>query len=301
MSPAVFVSNSIRNVAIHVPTDCTGPLTIMNLPGQWSQAVLEHLHIATGLGPTDTGTTWGYVNIFDRSFGCIYDEHYSGNPLHMLLILGVSLALPFLRSINPLTKWYGLALVSGFMLLNLTLRWQVWGSHLQIPLFILWAPIVAITLSQVRDMDLSRIAALLAVSLSFIWIYNNQMRPFSGLISGIMPTRDEQYFQSAISYYPDFNSMTDLIAETSCDRVGLNISSLALEYPLWTLLREKDFEGEMEHIDVPNETRVFEDPSFVPCAIVSEGTNSQYAATMSEQLFGDFAVYLNETSGNSFP
>jgi 4-amino-4-deoxy-L-arabinose transferase-like glycosyltransferase len=299
MSPAVFVSNGIRNVAIHVPTDCKGPLTIMNQPGQWLLAGLERLHTATGLSPTDTGTTWGYVDIFDRSLGCIYDEHYAGNPLHMMLILGICLALPFLRSISPLTKWYSLALVSGFMLLNLTLRWQVWGSHLQVPLFVLWAPITVITLSHVRRLDLSRIAALLAVSLSFIWIYNNQMRPLSGLISGSMPMRDEQYFQSARGDYLDFHSMTNLIAETSCDSVGLNISSLVLEYPLWTMLREKGFDGEMEHIDVPNETSIFEDVTFVPCAIISEGANSRYAATMSEYTFGDFAVYLSEASGSS--
>jgi hypothetical protein len=299
MSPAVFVSNGIRNVAIHVPTDCKGPLTIMNQPGQWLLAGLERLHTATGLSPTDTGTTWGYVDIFDRSLGCIYDEHYAGNPLHMLLILGTCPALPFLHSIRPITKWYGLGLVSGFMLLNLTLRWQVWGSHLQLPLFVLCGPIVAITLSHVRRLDLSRIAALLTVGLSFIWIYNNQMRPLSSLITGSIPARDEQYFQSAKDYYLDFNSMTDLIAGTSCDRVGLNISSLALEYPLWVLLREKGFDGVIEHIDVPNETSVFEDPTFVPCVVISESANSTYAETMSEHEFGNFQVYLNEANGNS--
>jgi 4-amino-4-deoxy-L-arabinose transferase-like glycosyltransferase len=299
MSPAVFASNTIRNVAIHVPTDCKPPLTLLNGPGRWLLAGLGWLHTGTGLSPTDAGTTWGYVNIFDRSLGCIYDEHYAGNPMHMLLVLGICLALPFLRSVDPLTKWYSLALVSGFMLLNLTLRWQVWGSHLQIPLFVLWAPILAVTLSHVRQLDLSRMTAVLAVGLSFIWIYNNQMRPLSGLTSGSMPTRNEQYFQSAQGDYPDFNAMADLITGNSCDRVGLNISSLALEYPLWVLLREKGFDGVIEHVDVPNETRVFEDPSFVPCAVISEGVNSAYAASMSEHAFGDFEVYLSGSNGTS--
>lgn len=299
MSPAVFMSNSIRNVAMHVPTDCKPPLAILNQPGRWLLGGLGRLHALTGLNPTDAGTTWGYVDIFNRSLGCIYDEHYAGNSLHMLLIFGTCLALLYPRSVDSLTKWLGLALVVGFVLLNLTLRWQVWGTHLQLPLFILWVPVIAIALSHVRWPAMSRVIALGAVSLSFLWIYYNQMRPLSGLISGSMPSRDEQYFQYAKAYYPDFNSMTDLISGTKCDRVGLNISSLALEYPIWVLLQEKGFEGEIQHIDVSNETRVFEDASFVPCAIISEGENSAYAPLLAEHPFGNFYLYQGEPGKNS--
>lgn len=299
MTPAVFVSNSLRNIAMHVPTDCKPPLAILNQPNRWLLNGLGYMHRLTGLNPTDAGTTWGYVDIFNRSLGCIYDEHFAGNPLHMFLIVGTCFALLFLRSISQPVKHFALALIAGFVLLNLTLRWQVWGSHLQLPLFILWTPIITITLSQVRRPDLSRIVSLLAVSLSFIWIYQNQMRPFSGLIAGTMPTRDEQYFQYTKAYYPEYESMTALIAETSCDRVGLNISSLALEYPFWVLLREKGFDGVIHYIDVANETHIYEDSAFAPCAIISDAENSHYAATMSDQSFGNFHVYLNEANTDS--
>lgn len=295
MSPAVFASNTIRNVAMHVPMDCKPPLAIVNQPGRWLLAGLEQLHTLTGLSPTDPRTSWGNASIFNRSTGCIYDEHFSGNPLHALLILVTCLALPFLRTVSPRVKWFSLTLVTGFLLLNLILRWQFWGTHLQLPLFVLWAPIIAITLGRVRRPDLARLAALLAVILSFLWIYNNQMRPLSDLVTGSIPPRDEQYFEYEKVYYPDYNSMTELIARTGCDRVGLHISSLALEYPLWVLLREKGFEGVIQHVDVPNETSVFADPAFVPCAIVSEGANSDYAASMSGHSFDYFFVYLNET------
>jgi 4-amino-4-deoxy-L-arabinose transferase-like glycosyltransferase len=295
MSPAVFVSNSIRNVAMHVPTDCKRPLAFLNPPGRLVLAGLERLHSLTGLSPTDSRTTWGYVDIFTRSFGCIQDEHYAGNALHALLLLVTVLALPFFRSVGRRTKWFALALVLGFVLLSLILRWQVWGSHLQLPLFVLWAPIVAITLGSVPRIHLARIAGLLAVVLSFLWIYNNRPRPLSGLISGSIPTRDEQYFYYTKAVYPDYAAMTDLIARTECDRLGLNISSLALEYPFWILLREKGFEGVIQHVDVINETSVLEDAAFVPCAIISEGFIYDYAAIRAEQKFGSFYVYLDET------
>jgi hypothetical protein len=298
MSPAVFASNTIRNLAMHVPMDCKPPLAIVNQPGRWLLAGLEQLHTLTGLSPTDPRTSWGNASIFNRSTGCIYDEHYSGNPLHALLILATCLALPFLRTVSSRVKWFTLTLVTGFLLLSLILRWQFWGTHLQLPLFVLWAPIIAITLGRVHRPDLARIAALLAVLLSFLWIYNNHMRPLSGLVTGSMPFRDEQYFQYNKAVYPAYDSMTELIAGTGCERVGLRIGSLALEYPLWVLLREKGFEGVIQHVDVPNETSVYEDPAFVPCAIVSEGPSSDYVAILSEHPFGNYYVYLNETGVN---
>lgn len=294
MSPAVFASNTLRNVAMHVPAECEPPLTFLNTPGTWALTGLRSLHRMTGLGPTDPQTTWGFVNIFDRSLGCVYDEHFAGNALHALLIFGVCLTLPFLRSVDLLAKWIAAALVGGFVLLNLTLRWQLWGSHLQLPLFILWTPLMALTLGLVRRPDLSRIAALLAVVLSFLWIYNNEMRPLSGLISGSIPSRDEQYFQSMPESYSDYDGMADLVAQTGCKRVGLHLSSLVLEYPLWVLLREKGFDGVIHQVDVANETHVYADLGFVPCAIISEGASDDYAASMQEYPFGSFYVYVNE-------
>jgi hypothetical protein len=299
MSPAVFVSVTLRNMAMQVPSDCAPPLAILNLPGRWLLAGLGRLHALTGLSPTDPRTTWGFVDVFQTSMGCVYNEHFAGNALHTLLILAVCLTLPFLRSVNPLAKWFALALVMGFVLLNLVTRWQVWGSHLQLPLFVLWTPIVALALNRVRGQDLSRMAAWLALILSFLWIYNNEMRPLSGLISGSMPSRDEQYFRSTQVGYSDYNSMTELITGTGCDRVGLRISSLALEYPLWVMLQEKGFEGTIEHIDITNETSVFEDTAFVPCAVVSEGFSPDHAAIMTEHSFGAFLLYLNEADVKS--
>jgi hypothetical protein len=292
MSPAVFVSNSIRNIAIHVPTECESPLTFLNQPGRWLLSGLERLHNLTRLSPTDVGTTWGYINVFERSMGCVYNEHFSGNALHALLIFSTCLALLFLRSVPLRVKWLNLALVTGFILLNYTLRWQVWGSHLQLPLFVLWVPIVTITLSSFRWTGFSHAAALLAIGLSFIWIYNNELRPLSGLISGSALSRNEQYFLSTQAKYSDFNSLTKTVVQSGCNRVGLRINSLDLEYPLWVLLKENGFDGVIHHIKVTNETSAFEDPSFVPCAVISNGFIPEYAASMSESSFGIFTLYL---------
>ena len=227
MSPAIFVSNALRNIAMHVPVDCEPPLTFLNQPGQLVLSELERLHALTGQDPTDSRTSWGSVNVFDGSLGCSYDEHYAGNALHGLLIFFTILALPFLRPLSSPAKWLALSLVVGFGLLSLALRWQVWGSHLQLPLFVLWMPIVAVVLGRVERPDLRSALALLTILLSFLWTYNNRPRPLADLLNGAIRPRLEQYFFFAGTsfVYPQYRAASELIAGTGCDRVGLNITS----------------------------------------------------------------------------
>jgi hypothetical protein len=299
-TPAVVASTAIRNVALHVPTDCPAPLKILDAPGKIVLGGLQALHSLTGQNPIDPGTTWGSRNVFEGSQGCVYDEQEGGNPLHAVLIFLAALALPFVRSVRRSAKWLALALVAGFLLLSLFVRWQIWAGYLQLPLFFLWAPVVAITLARVRWSAFARGVAMLAVLLSFLWIYNNRLRPLSQLVDGSVPARDQQYFsyhQMAAFVYPQYRSVASLIANSGCERVGLRINSPVLEYPFWVLLREEGFKGELQHVDVGNELTVYEDPRFVACAVISEDGSYDHPASMKEQAIGPFYVYLDQATG----
>ena len=299
-TPAIVASTAIRNVALHVPTNCAAPLNFLDGPGRLLLGGLEALHSLTGQDPIDPGSTWGTQNIFEGSPGCAYDEQEGGNPLHALLIFVAALALPFMRAVSRSAKWLAVALVAGFLLLSLFVRWQTWAGYLQLPLFVLWAPIVAVTLGQVRGSTNPRGVAILALLLSFLWIYNNRLRPLSGLIDGSAPARDEQYFsyhQFAAFMYPQYRSVASLVAKSGCERVGLRINSPVLEYPFWALLREEGFKGELQHVDVGNELSVYEDPGFIPCAVISEDASYDHAASMREQPVGPFTLYVDQTTG----
>ncbi|HET6846087.1 MAG TPA: glycosyltransferase family 39 protein [Anaerolineales bacterium] len=296
-TPATVASTAIRNVALHVPTDCQAPLNFLDGPGKLVLRGLEALHSITGQDPIDPGTTWGIQNIFEGSPGCSYDEQEGGNALHALIIFLTALTLPFLRSVRSTAKWLALALITGFLLLSLFVRWQIWGAYLQLPLFFLWAPILAWTLDQVRGLAVLRGLALLTILVSFIWIYNNALRPLSRLIDGSVPPRDEQYFSyhpMAAFIYPQYRSVARLVAGSGCERVGLRINSPILEYPFWVLLREQGFKGEIEHVDVGNELAIYEDPRFVPCAVISEDGNYSHAANLTQQQVGPFYLYLDQ-------
>jgi len=294
-TPATVASTAIRNVALHVPTDCPAPLSFLDAPGAATLGALEALHSLTGQDPVDPGTSWSTQSVFEGAQGCAYDEQEGGNALHALLILLAALVLPFTVSLNPLAKWLALALAAGFLLLSLFVRWQIWAGYLQTPLFFLWAPVVALTLAQVRWAVLPRGVALLALLLSFLWIYNNRLRPLSRLIDGSAPSRDQQYFSYVnmeAFVYPQYRSVAKLIAETGCQQVGLRINSPVLEYPFWVLLHEEGFSGELQHVDVGNELSAYEDSAFVPCAVISEDGGYDHPAAVRELPVGPFHVYL---------
>ena len=297
-TPAIVASTAIRNVALHVPTNCRAPLNILDGPGALVLRGLESMHSLTGHDPTDPATTWGIRNVFKESRGCVYDEQEGGNPLHALLIFMTALAMPFMRPGSTRAKWLGLALMAGFALLSLFVRWQIWAAYLQIPLFVLWMPVVAVTLAEVRWADLARPIALLALVLSFFWIYNNRARPLSKLINGSAPPRDQQYFAYYLGafMYPQYRSVARLVAEAGCERVGLRVDSPVLEYPFWVLLKEEGFAGEIQHVEVGNELSAYEDPLFIPCAVISEDASERFATSMREQVVGPFHLYLNQTT-----
>lgn len=295
-TPATVASTAIRNVALHVPTDCPTPLGFFDAPGDLALQGLEALHSLTGQDPVDSGTSWGTENVFEGGRGCAYDEQEGGNSLHALLIVLTALALPFMRAVTPRAKWLALALVGGFLLLSFFVRWQIWAGYLQLPLFILWTPIVAIALGQIRFAPLARGLALVAVLLSFLWIFNNRLRPLSRIIDGSVPPRDQSYF-SYVSMeafiYPQYRSVAQFIAGTGCQRVGLRIDSPVLEYPFWILLRREGFAGEIQHVDVANELSTYEDARFAPCAVISGDASYDPPPTMREQAIGPFHVYVN--------
>ena len=75
-----------------------------------------------------------------------YHEDLAGNFLHAALML---LAIGFML-IGPgrggdIRRAFALALVVGFVLFCIQLKWQPWGSRLQLPLFVLGAPLIGTT------------------------------------------------------------------------------------------------------------------------------------------------------------
>jgi hypothetical protein len=143
-TPASLISNISRNMALHMGTP-------WNRANALTERVIEVLHTILNKDSNDPKTT--YANTSFKVTKASLFEDRAGNALHLLLILFsivVLLSDKQLRSRSSHLTGFFCALIGGFLLFCFYLKWQPWGSRLHLPLFVLWAPFVAVVLSKAR-------------------------------------------------------------------------------------------------------------------------------------------------------
>jgi hypothetical protein len=148
---AALASNTLRNIALHAGT----PAERVN---RTLDGVVRRAHDALGVDPSDPRTTWMALRF--HVTGPSRHEDAAGNPLHLLLAAAAVAALVGGRRCVARRVWaYAAALAAGGSLFVVVLKWQPWGSRLQLPLFVLAAPLIAVALARVPAPRASRLTA----------------------------------------------------------------------------------------------------------------------------------------------
>ena len=288
-TPGVLLSNSIRNLAMHVPMK-TG-VEAIDLADLYLMSWLRLIHQLSGLSPTDGRTSFSTAqDVFKPDHASNqYHQDYGGNPLHMLLLvaaIGTALFNPFFWRHFRYLWLVVLSLFLSFLLFSLYLKWQIWGSRLQLPLFVLGSGIIPLILFRSRKPAILAIPILVAL-FGFNWTFNNISRPVSLSALYDMYLRPAGYFLDT-EIYQNYDAMTQKIVEAECRTVGLAIGLDSWEYPIWMLFKEYDYAVRLEHIHVTNATANLQPVDFNPCAIISEGTNP---ILDNQYIFYSFANY----------
>jgi hypothetical protein len=263
LTPGLFLSNVTRNAALHLGT----PFRPLNLA---VDGAARALHTALGVDIDDPRTTWGGQPFSAPSLA--FHEDLAGNPLHLILILG-SLATCLMTSRCRAAPWvlsYAAAVTGAFLLFCLVLRWQPWHSRLHLPLFILWAPFVAVVLSAKLPRPLTYALAVVLLLSALPWALRNASRPLVGPGSVLVVSRSDQYFSNRPDARDSFVAAVEGLLGTGCPTVGLVAQGDDWEYPLWALLRERGGEHvRIRHVGVQNVSARLPSPDFEPCATVS--------------------------------
>ena len=142
ISVPLLISNMIRNIGLHIGT----PLWLVNLA---TYKVIYLLHMILGISINDSGITFG-----SHRFGIPFSfhENIAGNFLHFVFITA-SITIFFISSQRKEGRDlmnYCITVAAAFVLFALSLRWQIWGSRLHLPLFVLWSPFVAMVMNRVN-------------------------------------------------------------------------------------------------------------------------------------------------------
>ncbi len=270
-TPAVFVSNVMRNVSLHMGT----PFQMINIAEE--EAVLW-LHDALGVAANDPRSSgWmGTTEFTIREMNTFEDS--AGNLFHAATIIVSIAAFMFHKSLRAKQHVVGylVSVCVTFMLFNVLLKWQPWHSRLHLPLFVLFAPFVAIAISQWRTRLVTYIMAFLLVG-SLPWVLANQTRllvpVFKQRKSILIESRLDQYFEgNAISMKEPYLGAAAFVQERNLQDIGLMLPYDPFEYQLWVILKQGRTDVRLEHIEVKNvssaTTTLDSSRKFLPEAII---------------------------------
>ena len=220
----------------------------------------------------------GAVDVFEHGdFSQLQrNEDYGANPWHVLLIVFALVALGIRwargdRAGVPLL--IGVALAVGFVAFASTARWSLYATRYQLPVLVLWAPLIAIALASLHRI-LLRVAAVLLVVACLPMLLDSSTAP-APRSPGPRPATSPPTSPpgptatSSRSTPPTSSTCATPSWRAGCTRVGV-ANALTFEYPLWVGLEHAGWEGELRHVDVQNASGALEVADFEPCATIRQ-------------------------------
>ncbi len=229
-TPAAFTSNFIRNIGLHLGTPDEKVNAFLTKGVDW-------FHKEMGISPTEEQTTWPGMKFKVHKLS--FTEDSGGNLIHLILIFIVIWFFVFQKRKEKNEQLYISALLVGFLLFCLILRWQPWHSRLHLPFFVLFSPCLGICFSRIRTKWISSPLILLVILASIPWIILNPAKPLLSDNNVFRATRANQYFRLRPDAEAPYTQAATILANHSCFNLGAILSTDAWEYPLWPLLKEK--------------------------------------------------------------
>ena len=255
-----IASNVMKNVSLHLAT----PSDRLNHLGE---SAIRFLHARLGVDIDDRRTT--YTSKFYIPNFRIHEDT-AGNPLHLLLI-GFSLFLLLTNRRQLHWLLFGAGIAAGFLLFSIVLKWQPWHSRLQLPLFVLSAPLVGAVVSVTSRWVISAAMGFLLLLSAVPWVCSNSTRPLIGTESILKKDRIDQYFVNWSDLKEVYVGATRFLRSRNCHNIGLVIGADHWEYPFWILLGTGRQQIRLEHVRVKDlsSRKSYPRGVFEPCAILS--------------------------------
>ena len=212
---------------------------------RWNQAVYRaalRAHRALGLDPEDPATTWPGAH-FTPPINANHEAN-ANNRWHLLLFVFATVVAIATR--NRAWSLYAGGLLSAFLIFCLYLKWQPFLARLELPLFVLAAPLAAFLIDKLRHPVVAAVVptavCLFLISNARLALFENWTRPLKGPRSLFVTTRDDNYFSDLSQWNnrASYLESVDRAARSGCDTVGIDISENQVEYPFQALLRERN-------------------------------------------------------------
>ncbi|MBV9893481.1 MAG: hypothetical protein JO020_04865 [Chloroflexi bacterium] len=241
--PGLFAGTLARDLGINFVAT---PWAEMNMQAEGAVAAF---HTWLGVDLTDPRTTWSGERFRAQSTDLAYNESFASNPVHLVVIglaLVGALGLPRVRATRG--GIYATVVVAGMLLFAALVRWQPWHTRLELPFFVLAAPVVGVVLERVST-RLTYLAAAALLVYMVPYVISNDTRSLTGARSILTRSRTDQYFTNWPELRPQYLTAIKMLADEGCTRIGFAGYADSWEYPLWALLPGVQ---EVQQVDVPN-------------------------------------------------
>ncbi len=271
VSVGTVMSNVIRNLSLHANSGVPFLTRALN-------AALSKAHQLTGTTLTDPATTYHSGAFFFAKKFFIYDSQASCTYHLLLIIVAGCLALRTPKA-NSQLLWYSAPVVMSFLLFCALLKWQQWHTRLHLAYFALLMPFVAIVVARSFPRWCVWLTTAMVVSFAIYGVPKNESRPVFDSKFLRLPREEQYLFVNVPQLNQPLRQIAGVIAASNCRTVGLKLQFDDPEYPLWVMLRNRGFQGQIDHFYVQNVSASI--ATFVPepWVLVSTINNLPAAAT----------------------
>ena len=253
-APAKWAANLIRNLALYSSTPFAPVTSALNHLAQGGFDLL-------GQPPQDPASVWLNTAFGPSDNAKIQNGDGFGGIITVLppLLAAVFFLIKF-KWKSPLAL-YPVLVFAGFALFSGYLKWQPWHQRLHLPYFILAAPFAGMVLGWVWNRWCVLGAALLLSANSLLVLWYNPSFPIHLLSDEPFKTREERYFCWRPDLYPCTAELARDLVASGVTNVLLKIGSDTWEYPLWVCLKNRGFQGTIQHAFVDDESAALGSPN----------------------------------------
>jgi hypothetical protein len=204
-------------------------------------------------------------------------EDTAGNPLHLMMAVA-SVVLVIFRGRQPVGSRSYTAMVSlSFALLPIVigLGSSGFGIRFQLPFFILSGPLLGLALQQPRLASWRIPIGFLLLASALPYLLFNNTRPIIGrppwptrVRSVFVAPADEIMFAINPEKRDTYRHLADVVRNSGCREIGLQLDSSDLEYQFWWILDAPQSGYRLETIYTYPILEDLLDREFTPCAVI---------------------------------
>ncbi len=228
-----MLSNASKNIAMHLRTPVPSiNNTITNITAGFNDLIGINIH--------SPKYNWDPSPPFEVGFFSTQEDS-AGNFFHVLLLMTGTVLLFFRKSLRSNVLFVLIFIITALMFLTFcfVLKWQVWHTRLQLPVFIISAVLLAEVVNTFSD-RIKKFIFILFIFFSGIFLFFNQSRPWCMKENIFNSSPEIQYFKNNPELLTPFCEMSAVIENVHAQKIGYISSGDSWEYPFGVLNKHID-------------------------------------------------------------